>query len=76
MSKTRELMDAIVEANKDKSKSNMNYWRTIFMPWDIVAKPMWDCEDERNPVGFCVYDTQDDPPLDHCLFCGEPYERK
>lgn len=36
----------------------------------------WDCEDERNSIGTCIYDKWNDPAMDSCLFCGEPYERK
>ncbi len=36
----------------------------------------WDCEDERNAIGTCIYDKWNDPAMDFCLFCGEPYERK
>jgi len=33
----------------------------------------WDCD---NPLGKCVYNTEQDPMMDCCLFCGLPYERK
>ena len=33
----------------------------------------WQCED--SPVGLCVYDSQD-RAADHCIFCGDPDERK
>ncbi len=33
----------------------------------------WKC---TGPVGVCVYDHFEDPPHDHCLFCGDPEERK
>jgi hypothetical protein len=36
----------------------------------------WDCEDEGNRIGTCIYDRWNDPVMDSCLFCGEPYERK
>jgi hypothetical protein len=35
----------------------------------------WDCTDERNPLGTCVYDDEEDECHDCCLFCGEPEER-
>lgn len=34
----------------------------------------WDCS--KSPIDTCVYDVQNDPAKDHCLFCGQPYERK
>lgn len=36
----------------------------------------WRCTDLTNPVGFCVYDDEQDPANDECLFCGDPEERK
>lgn len=33
-----------------------------------------DCE--NSPVGFCVYDEDEDPVRDMCLFCNQPEERK
>jgi hypothetical protein len=33
----------------------------------------WDCD---GPLGKCVYNTEEDPAMDQCLFCGLPYERK
>lgn len=29
-----------------------------------------------SPVEVCVYDINDDPCCDYCLYCGEPLERK
>ena len=34
----------------------------------------WHCED--SPVGLCVYDSIEDRAADHCIFCGDPDERK
>ncbi len=34
----------------------------------------WDCE--SSPTKHCLYDDDDDPAHDHCVFCGDPYERK
>ena len=33
----------------------------------------WDCP---GPLGKCVYNTEEDPAMDNCLFCHQPYERK
>lgn len=44
---------------------------------DLVMPKSWECEGEPpSPTGFCIYDDENDPPLDFCLFCGEPDERK
>jgi hypothetical protein len=34
----------------------------------------WDCE--SSPYGHCIFDHENDPAHDHCLFCGGPDERK
>ncbi len=63
---SNEFIKAIEKANEGM----------VIVPWYIIASPMWDCEDERNPIGFCAYDKVQDPVMDHCLFCSEPYDRK
>lgn len=34
----------------------------------------WDCEE--SPTNKCIYNIENDPVRDSCLFCGEPDERK
>ena len=34
----------------------------------------WKCE--SSPTGSCLYDREQDPAQDHCVFCHNPYERK
>ncbi len=34
----------------------------------------WDCR--LSPVGMCVYNEDEDPMRDSCLYCGDPEERK
>ncbi len=37
----------------------------------------WECESpDDNPFPLCVYNYNEDPCLDDCLFCHQPYERK
>ena len=36
----------------------------------------WECESEENPLPCCVYDEENDPAYDDCLFCHQPWERK
>lgn len=44
---------------------------------DVTAPGTWNCPDTaRNVVGTCVYDEQEDPAHDNCLFCHQPEERK
>ena len=37
---------------------------------------VWECESKANLLGFCIYNIEDDPAKDSCLFCHEPLERK
>lgn len=34
----------------------------------------WDCAD--SPIGTCVYNIEEDPCEDECIYCGQPDERK
>ncbi len=34
----------------------------------------WECE--KSPIGCCIYNHNEDLAHDHCLFCGQPQERK
>ena len=34
----------------------------------------WICKD--SSTGHCLYDSKEDPMLDECIHCGDPYERK
>lgn len=47
----------------------------------------WECGDDdeedeptpdedKSPIGYCVYNEDEDPCLDFCIFCGSPNERK
>jgi len=44
--------------------------------WLVYKFTGWVCESEENPLQMCIYDERDDPALDDCLFCHDPYERK
>ena len=44
--------------------------------WIMYPPDGWLCENKHNPFPMCVYDEGEDPVLDHCLYCGEPSERK
>jgi len=41
---------------------------------DIPIEGSWECE--GSPTKLCWYDARRDPAWDHCLFCGDPDERK
>ena len=34
----------------------------------------WDCP--TSPIQKCIYDDDNDPAWDNCLYCHEPSERK
>lgn len=44
-------------------------------PSDNLVVGTWECV-PTNPMGVCVYDDENDPCNDFCLFCGHPDERK
>ena len=35
---------------------------------------MWDCD--SSPFLVCAYNVVEDPAKDHCIFCGQPHDRK
>lgn len=41
---------------------------------NLVIPGYHDCV-TQNPAGTCVYDDDNDPAHDFCLFCGGPEER-
>ena len=47
-------------------------WELAKQEWSFVG--MWDCP--VSPSGLCCYNHYLDPLHDHCLFCGQPEERK
>ena len=34
----------------------------------------WKCKSPEHE--FCEYNILNDPIMDHCIYCGQPYERK
>jgi hypothetical protein len=42
--------------------------------WVYRVPNIWDCE--KSPIGTCIYNKFEDPAMDGCIFCHEPYERK
>ncbi len=34
------------------------------------------CDSTDNTGIYCVYNRIDDPNMDDCCYCGQPYERK
>ena len=44
--------------------------------WLRKNDPEWFAEMKYSPIGYCVYNTKDDPACDCCLYCGQPEKRK
>jgi hypothetical protein len=44
----------------------------VSSPYVIDNSP-WKCEGRGNHLGECVYDTDEDPACDDCVFCHEPF---
>lgn len=36
----------------------------------------WECASGNNPIDVCIYDFENDPCRDECIYCGKPAERK
>jgi len=45
-------------------------------PVENIVVGGWECDNRDNLVGTCVYDDDEDPLHDDCLFCHAPEERK
>jgi hypothetical protein len=46
---------------------------TYTCEWELTIGE-WECE--NSPIGVCFYNKFEDKPLDNCLVCHEPHERK
>jgi hypothetical protein len=64
----RRRDDTLDKEREEEPVDKEEYW--------ALETSGWDCPDERNAYGFCVYHDEEDPCHDSCLFCGEPEERK
>lgn len=42
--------------------------------WRHKISYWWECK--HSPLGYCVYDTEEDPACDECIYCRDPEERK
>jgi hypothetical protein len=41
---------------------------------DLWIEHVHECP--KSPTTYCCYDQENDPAMDSCLFCYQPYERK
>lgn len=74
-----QALAAVREAEKALSER-----RDALMSWvakglglpseTTLVEGVHDCL--KSPIGVCVYDEDNDPCHDDCLFCGDPSERK
>ncbi len=76
--KDSELEDMELDLEELKKDIKQKKYDLIFditgLQPDKIRLGDWDCE--KSPTGKCVYDIIEDPCRDHCVFCGEPDERK
>lgn len=68
----REIDDAIDSLDYLKIRLARAAWSDFDSLMNTIST-FWICD---NPLGFCVYDHFKDRPLDNCLFCHQPSERK
>jgi hypothetical protein len=72
--KQKEIALAKIQAEFPNADISEGYWTCYedgFSPFDDASP-----KNSKNPLGYCVYDTDDDPACDQCLYCGQPDERK
>ena len=60
------IYDIRNEIEKEIAEDN-GYWE--------VEMGSEECDGD-SPIEICFYDPMDDPCRDHCIFCGQPEERK
>lgn len=46
----------------------------VLVPYSSIAFSGWDCP--TSPIGTCIYNREQDPSMDYCIFCEDPLERK
>ena len=69
----KELSDAREYIEHLQAKLIESTW-SEFWAVEHVIQTFWTCD--KSPFGYCTYHKFEDRAWDHCLFCGEPYERK
>lgn len=70
----REIDDAIDSLNYLKNRLAKSAWSEFDIEHTIST--FWTCDNPKSPLGFCVYNHFEDRPLDNCLFCHQPSDRK
>lgn len=74
--KEREALERRVRnlAAQERERSRKLATEATGVDEDNIVLGDWDCPD--SPTGYCIYDSDNDPVMDECLFCGGPDERK
>lgn len=83
---TKELLEYIAAAQQDLILEEFFKGIKVEIPQEIkegdtLYKKMpeidwrWNCESPDSPDGKCAY-SEHDAMEDHCIYCGQPDERK
>ena len=70
------LLDEVIAAHPDSLLYDDSDWPGDFLSGGAIelGDMNWGCE--KSPFAMCAYDTIDDRAKDHCIFCGQPHDRK
>ena len=77
---TGNLKNSIKECNEAIDEIRYQRKRLVRAMWpdyDWMTHAMdyeWECE--KSPFGWCAFIHFTDRAHDHCIFCGDPSERK
>ena len=71
----RSLADEIAFLNKEYSAERFTIEIQFCndLMWEPDGYCAWDCTVHN---GKCKYNLTKDPAADHCIYCGQPHERK
>lgn len=69
---TRDLAELYCEFRSVAGELNL---RAPTPDRDFVESTLWPCP-KSDWTEMCVYDHDNDPTHDTCVFCGDPEERK
>lgn len=76
-----DLQDSIKECNESIDEIGRQRDKLVLEMWpdydwlDNAIDYVWECEN-NSPAHWCVYMRFEDMAHDHCIFCGDPSERK
>ena len=73
----QDIFSACEDATQEIEFLKSRIVKQVFPEFDWMYQVIsyeWECS--QSPIGYCVYDSIDDPAHDDCLFCHDPEERK